>query len=339
MRRRDFSAALGLALAGCGRAPEAAPLREVSVSLSEHLSVSAMHLADELGYLAQAGFRMNVVRLSAIQAVPLLAGGKLDVILGGTPAPLINAVLRGMAIRVVAGREYVNPDCGDGYTLYAHRKAFGNGPVEPARLKGKRFSVRSRGITEFILDTFLKAHGMTVNDVERVDLSLNESLAALAANRIDAMFDPELSRSPLAISPEIVKVWRFADVHPFHQYSFIVFGDSMLKEGLAPGARFLAAYLKAAAEFQKGRTPQFMRDFASTHQLDVEKTIAECRDTFPADGRIDNASLQRTLDWHSSKGYATGRLKAETLVDTRFLEEARRMLQSGEWMTRPATTT
>lgn len=63
MRRRDFSAALGLALAGCGRAPEAAPLREVSVSLSEHLSVSAMHLADELGYLAQAGFRMNVVRL------------------------------------------------------------------------------------------------------------------------------------------------------------------------------------------------------------------------------------------------------------------------------------
>jgi NitT/TauT family transport system substrate-binding protein len=338
MRRRDFSAALALLMASCGREPESAPLREISVALSEHLTVSTMHLADELGYLAQAGFRMNVVRLSAIQAVPLLAGGKLDVILGGVPAPLINAVLRGMAIRVVAGREYVSPSCGDGYTLYAHRNAFGTGPIEPARLKGKRFSVRSRGITEFILDTFLKAHGMTTNDVERVDLSLNESIAALAGNRIDAMFDPELSRSPLSISPDIVKVWRFAEIHPFHQYSFVIFGDSMLKEGLAPGARFLAAYLKAAAEFQNGRTPQFMRDFAASHNLDVEKTIAECRDTFPADGRIDAESLQRTLDWHGAKGYATGTLQAETLIDGRFLEEAHRLLKNGEWLTHPAAT-
>lgn len=331
MRRRDFGATLAFALAGCSRAPEDTPLREISIALSEHLTVSAMHLAEELGYLAQAGFRMTVVRLSAIQAVPLLAGGKLDVILGGVPSPLINAVLRGMTIRVVAGREYVNPNCGDGYTLYAHRGAFGNGPVEPARLKGKRFSVRSRGITEFILDTFLKAHGMTTDDVERVDLSLNESIAALAGNRIDAMFDPEFSRSPLAVSADIVKVWRFADVHPFHQYSFVVFGDSMLKEGLAPGARFLAAYLKAAAEFQQGRTPQFMRDFASTHNLDVEATVSACRDTFPADGRIDAASLQRTLDWHASKGYATGLLKAESMMDKRFLDEAQRLLRSGDW--------
>ncbi|HRJ21024.1 MAG TPA: ABC transporter substrate-binding protein [Bryobacteraceae bacterium] len=331
MRRRDLIGGLGLLAAGCTSTRKPAELREISVALSEHLSTSSMHLADEAGYLREAGFRMNVVRLSAIQAVPLLAGGRLDAILGGVPAPLLNGVLRGMAIRVVAGREHVSPACGDGYTLYARRAVFGKGPVDPRRLKGKRFSIRSRGITEFILDTFLKELGMELGDVERIDLPLRESLAALASGQIDAIFDPEVSRSALADSGELVKVWRLADVLPMHQYSFVIFGESLLKTGVEPGARLLAAYLQAAGEFLEGRTPRFMREFAERHGLDPEKTAAECRDTFARDGAIDRASLQRTLDWHAGKGYATARLEAGQLVDERFLEEARRMLASGEW--------
>lgn len=331
MRRRELFPALGLASAGCARRPSEVEVREVSVSLSEHLSVSSMHLADEAGYLREAGFRMKVVGIPAIQAVPLLAGGRLDVILGGTPAPLLNAVIRGMRVRVVAGREFVSPDCGDGYTLYARREAFRGGPVDPRRLKGKRFSVRSRGITEFMLDSFLQAHGMKADGVARVDLPLRESIAALAGGKIDATFDTELSRSPLAASPDIVRVWRFADLHPNHQYSFIIFGESMLSQGLAHGARFLAAYLRAAGEFLDGRTPRFLREFAGRNGLDVEKTVAECRATFPRDGAIDAASLQRMIDWHTSKGYASAPLEAAQIIDESYLREARRLLASGQW--------
>lgn len=332
MRRRDwFAAAAGLAGWSCTRKRPEATLRDVSVSMSEHLSVSSMHLAEELGYLRMAGFQFKPVNLNALQAIPLLAGGRLDVILGGVPPQLLNAVSRGMQIRVVAGREYISPSCGEGYTLYAHKSVFQGGPVEPRRLKGKRFSVRKRGITEFVLDTFLEAQGMKPEDVERVDLPLKESLAALAGNKVDALFDIELSRSPLAISPDIVKVWRFSDVHPFHQYSYVIFGDSMLKAGRGPGSRFLAAYLQAAGEFLDGRTPQYMREFAERNQLDVNKTVSACRDTFPRDGAIDMASVQRTLDWSAARGYATSGMKAEDIVDTSFLEEARALLRSGAW--------
>jgi ABC-type nitrate/sulfonate/bicarbonate transport system substrate-binding protein len=337
MRRRYFLSGAALAASACVRKRQNGPLREVSVALSEHLSVSSMYLAEESGYLRQAGFQFKAIRLSVLQAIPLLAGGELDVILGGVSSQLLNAVARGMKIRVVAGREYVNPSCGEDYTLYAHRGVFGGGAIDPRRLKGKRFSVRSRGITELVLDTFLRTFGMKPEDVERVDLPLNESLAALAGRKIDALFDLELSRSRLALSPDIVKVWRFADVQPFHQYSFVIFGDSMLRAGLGPGSRFLAAYLQAAGEFLDGRTPRFMRDFAASHSLDVEKTVAECRDTFPRDGAVDIASLQRTIDWHVGKGYATQPMKAEQLIDPSFLEEARKLLASGRWRVGPGT--
>lgn len=330
MRRRELLAA-ALGAAGCGRKAEQGAERVVTVAMTEHLSVSSMHLADELGYLRMAGLKMQAVTLMPQQTVPLLAGGKLDVMLGGAPPPMQNAMARGMKIRVVAGREYMSPACGEGFTLYANRKAFGGGPVEARRLKGKRFSVRLRGITEWVLDEFLKAHGMGPEDVERVDLPLKESLAALAAGKVDGMFDVELSRSPLAMSPEIVKVWRLAEILPFHQYSFVIFGESMLQEKSEVGSRFLAAYLQAAGEFQDGRTPRFMREFAAKNKLDVEKTVKECRATFARDGAIDMASLERSLEWSASKKYATRRVRAEEIVDGRYLERARAMLKSGEW--------
>lgn len=330
MRRRAFVAA-ALAASSCSRRGRDGRLRPVSVGLTNHLSVSSVHLADEGGHFRAAGFEFNPIQLTPLQAVPLLADGKLDVFLGGIPPSLTNAVAKAMPVRVVAGREYASPSCGEGYVLYAHRGAFADGAVDPKRLKGKRFSVRVRGITEFILDAFLQAHEMRPDDVQRVDLPLSESLAALAGNKVDALFDIETSRSPLAMSPDIVKVWRYSSIQPLHQYSFIVFGTSILREGSGTGSRFLAAYLKAAGEFIDGRTPKFMREFAAKHQLDVEKVVNECRNTFPRDGAIDLPSIQRTIDWQLRRGYATQKVTVEQLVDGSYLKEARDLLASGRW--------
>lgn len=80
-----------------------------------------------------------------------------------------------------------------------------------------------------------------------------------------------------------------------------------------------------------------MRDFAASHGLDVGKTVAECRDTFPRDGAIDTASMQRTIDWHVRKGYATAPVNAAQLIDASFLEEARKLLATGGWRRAPST--
>jgi NitT/TauT family transport system substrate-binding protein len=307
------------------------PEREISISVSQHLSVAVAHLAEESGYFRQAGIRLKKLSLRVPQAVPLLAGGKLDVALGGLGANLVNVVLRGMSTQVVAGRERANPDCGEPFSLYAHRGVFDTEEIDLRRLRGRRFSVRRHGIADFILDIFLADIGLSRDDIECVDLSLQESMAALSSRKVDALFDLEFSQSPLAASPDIVRVWRFAEALPGHQYSFVLFGDSMLKEDLQVGARFLAAYLKAAQEYQEGRTPEFLREFAAQHKLDEQSIVSACRDTYPTDGSIDLPSIQRMVDWYVSRGLATEPLPASRLVDTRFLELAQRLLASGSW--------
>jgi ABC-type nitrate/sulfonate/bicarbonate transport system substrate-binding protein len=318
-----------VAAAGCARkSPET--LREVSVSLSEHLSVSSVYLTEELGLFAEAGFRLKRVRLSARDAIPVLAGGKLDIAFGGLSGPLLSAVANGMAIRLVAGREIASPDCGETFSLYARRAVFGSGPVDPQKLRGRRISVRVRGIAEYILDAFLKQNGIPSSAVQKLDLPLDESVAALVGGRIDALVDAEFARSPASSSDQIVRVWRFADAQPEHQYSFIHFGKSMLEDA-AGAARFLAAYLEGCRRFLNGETPKFMTEFAKSHNLSVEDTIKACRRTFPPDAAVDRPSLERSFAWYFERGYATTPLRVDQLVDTSHLDAARRLVESGRW--------
>jgi ABC-type nitrate/sulfonate/bicarbonate transport system substrate-binding protein len=333
-RRQILRGAAVLAATGCARKPEPAAVRELSVSLSEHLSVSSVYLAEELGLFAEAGFRLNRVRLSARDAIPVLAGGKLDVTFGGIAASLMTAVANGMAIRVVAGREIADPDCGESFSLYAHKAVFGSGPVDPQKLRGRRISVRIRGIAEFLLDTFLKWNGIPHDAVEKVDLPLNEAIAALASRRIDALLDTEFARSPVAASGQIVRVWRYADAQPGHQYSFILFGKSMLEDA-AGAARFLAAYIEGSRRFLRGETPKFMTEFATTYGLNVDETVKACRKTFREDGSVDLPSVERMFAWQFERGYATAPLSVPQLVDARYLGAAHRMLADGSWRVNP----
>jgi len=329
-RRQILSGGAALVATGCARKPESVALREVSVALSEHLSGASVYLADELGLFAEAGFRINRVRLSARDAIPVLAGGKLDIAFGGVAAPLVTAVASGMSIRVVAGREVADPECGESFSLYANRSIFGTGPVDPQKLRGRRICIRKRGISEFLLDTFLKLNGIPHDAVEKVDLPLNEAIAALTSQRIDALLDIEFARSPAAASPQVVRVWRFADTQPGHQYSYIIFGKAMLED--RPGAaRFLAAYLEGARRFLRGETPKFMTEFATTYGLDVEQVVKACRKTFREDGSVDLPSLERLFAWQYERGYATLPLKVSQLIDTSHLEAAQRMLADGTW--------
>lgn len=323
-----------LAAAGCARKVESVAVREVSVALSEHLSLASVYLADEAGLFAEAGFRINRVRLSARDAIPVLAGGKLDIAFGGVAAPLMAAVANGMSIRVVAGREVADPECGESFSLYANKAIFGAGPVDPQKLRGRRICIRKRGISEFLLDTFLKRNGIPYDAVEKVDLPLNEAIAALSSQRIDALLDIEFARSPMAASPQIVRVWRFADAQPGHQYSYILFGKAMLEDA-AGAARFLAAYLEGARRFLSGETPKFMTEFATTYGLDVEQVVKACRKTFREDGSVDVPSLERLFAWQFERGYATLPLQISQLVDTRHLQSAQRMLADGSWRVNP----
>jgi NitT/TauT family transport system substrate-binding protein len=331
MRRRRFlsvaGGVLGSVWAGCSRRAGRMPPGTVRVAVAPFLTMSSFYLARELGFFSSYGLDLEVRELPVtMQRIPLLAGGEIDVAFSTLSPAFINAVARGASVKIVAGREIASVDCGDIGALYANRKAFSDGLTNLALLRGKRISiVRKAGIGEFWLEAILDSAGLRSDEVQIVELGKAEGMAALLGGAIDGRLFLDFEKDPAALSPEVVRVIGLAKVIPNFQVSHVVFGGRLLNADVSVGARFLAAYLRGAQEFLRGRTPRFMEEYARANGLDPKRTREACRNTFTPDGSIDFRSLQKFIDWAVRKGYCPQPLDAAQLVDSRFLEAARRI--------------
>jgi len=257
--------------------------------------------------------------------LPVLAGGKVDVSFTAFSPPVINAMEKGGRLKIVAGREIASPRCGDFGAVYSTREKFPKGIPSFRLLKGRRIAVRrAASNAEFALETELASVGLPPSAVEMVPYAEAEAMAALLGGHVDGLVSQgTISRGHAALS-RLVRSPGLGDVLPGFQYSYILFGARLLDSPVEVGARFLAAYLRAARDFMRGRTPRFMDEFARSNDLDREAVRRACRDTYVADGAIDFESIRRFVDWAAQKRYCTGGLTRDQAVDTRFLELARR---------------
>ena len=329
MFRRSFlavsvCAAPGL-LTSCGRLRSKASRMQLRVSASNHFSMCPFYLALESGYFAAAGFDIEVARNTQTpQSLPLMAGGKLDVGFVGFGPSVVNAVIRGARVRLVAGREVVSGSCGSMGTIYVSRKAFPNGVRTMRQLQGRRigFSGTSPG-TGFMLGMMLENEGMQAKDIVLMRMREPECVAAVRAGGLDAVFCGEAGFSPEMQRLDLVRGPSIADLQPNLQYSYIAFGRRLLDGPAETGARFLRAYFRGAREFRGGRTPRFLDDFAKSADLDPNMLRQTCRATFERDGSIHLEDLRRAMQWMSAEGLCPASVDAGALVDARFLEASR----------------
>jgi NitT/TauT family transport system substrate-binding protein len=255
--------------------------------------------------------------------VALLAGGKIDVYFAGCNVTLLNAVIKGLRLRIVAGRQVAFPTCGDVGAIYALRRTFPHGLADLRQLKGKRVAVGlAIGIAQFALDAQMATVGLSMNDVITVGLDIRGNVAALFGGGVDATVGGDDFDRDLASMPEIVHTPGLASIYPGFQHSYIIFGRTMLEAGLDSGARFLSAYLRGAREFARGKTPRFMEQFARTYGLDVKRAVTACRNSFAVDGAIDLDSLRLLTGWAARRKFISRPMDLSELVDDRFLRRA-----------------
>jgi NitT/TauT family transport system substrate-binding protein len=330
VKRRQFLSLCGLApLAGCSRRRSSAtPIR---VSVGPYLYLAPLYLANELGYFKDAGLTVELHQTpSGSQAIPLLAGGQLDVSFSALTPALANAVARGADVRVVAAQDYTTFLCPGISQLVVRRSSYPHGLPSVGQLKGKRIAILNRaGFAEFSLDQILAHNGMSASDVEISILRPLEALGALSSGKVDAVVTPDhFGKNPAAVSSDAVAITGLTEVLPGLAYTYVMFGQRMLQGDVGAGARFLSAQLRGVSEFLKGRIPRFMDDFARSNGLDPSDARQFCRDTPSADGAIDLKSIQIFVDWAVRKGYCSKPVAAEQLVDRRFLNGARELASS-----------
>jgi NitT/TauT family transport system substrate-binding protein len=328
-RRRVLGLVASAALAagsGCSRRLVQSSRMKVTVSAGPYLPMSALYLAQELGFFEQAGLDVEIWQsANSVATIPLLAGGKVDVSFLSLNPSFVNAVARGASLSIVAGREIASPGCADVGTWYGNRRAFPRGLADLRQLKGKRLAVGARAsIMEFFLDAFLERAGLSFDDVQTVALRGPEASAALVGGKIDAILANDFDKRLAEASHEIVLGPRLAQLLPDFQFSYVIFGQRLLAGDAKTGIAFLTGYLRGAREFLAGRTPKFMDEYARLNGLDPKATREACRNTFTPDGSVRLSDLQRFVDWAVRKGYCPKRVGAAQLVDERFLRGVRR---------------
>ncbi|MGA2272967.1 MAG: ABC transporter substrate-binding protein [Bryobacteraceae bacterium] len=331
MLRRTFLTASALAAAGglvsCARRAPKEPRMKLRVSAANHFSMCPFYVAYESGYFSDAGFDVELAKdIGMAQSLPLLAGGKLDAGLTGLGPSVVNAVIRGARVRLVAARERVSPSCGTAGTIFLSRKVFPHGVQSVRQLRGARIAITETSPrSRYWLDLLLRQGGMRLSDVVVRKISLNEKVAALHAGAIDgfvtseADLDPELRPLGLVAGPSVARLEQ--DV----QFSYILFGSRLLDGRVETGARFLHAYFRGASDFVGGKTPRFLDDFAKKNNLDATALRQGCRATSERDGSIHLDDLRQFVQWMAAQDLCPANVDAAALVDTRFLEASRSM--------------
>jgi NitT/TauT family transport system substrate-binding protein len=293
------------------------------VTAVRRLSASSLYLADELGFFRQAGFDVEILQAgNSLNLMALLAGGKTDVMFGSSGTAFLNAVLKGLPLRIVAGREVAAPACGNVGAVYGMRRTFPHGLADLAQLRGKRVATGPAiGLAQFALDAHLAHAGLSTKDVTVVSLEFKQSVAAMLGGGVDAIVGvDDFDRDLTSLASDIVHSAGLAQLYPNFQYSYVVFGQTLLAADPDRGARFLSAYLRGAGEFVRGRTPRFMEEFARTNGLDVKRAVTACRGTFSVDGAIDRSSLRLFGDWAARRKHISRPIDVSELVDDRFLK-------------------
>jgi NitT/TauT family transport system substrate-binding protein len=324
MKRRDFLLGPPAAAAcGCSRRP-AAPYKLRAVA-SRTLFNAGFFTAQEMGFFQQAGVEVELMpHLSrGRDAIPLLGGGEVDVSSYPISAASINAIAKGVKMRIVAGRGMQTPDCGVLGRLYCRKDSFPQGLTDLRMLRGKRISSSSRGgIAEFFIDQILASVGLSTDDLQVRPLQRQEAVVALLNGGLDAVLEYEAVGKLTDVSSAVFAGLDVGAILPNFQFTYLYFGKRLLEGDPHYGARFLGGYMRGIRAYLGGANPKWLSDYAKEFDLDEAAVRGECRRYLTANAEIDMTSLTRFLEWTIKKGYCPASLTAQQLVNRGFLDRA-----------------
>lgn len=150
-----------------------------------------LYVADAKGYFEEEGITLELVPLKSGQdGIPMLSNDQLDVMVAGFSAGMFNALNQGLQFKIVGSMGISPGDPKNSPTALEVRQALiDDGSVSTvADLKGRKIAVAGGpGATGgYLLAAMLEEGGLTLNDVEVVNLSTPDQEPALTNGSVDA---------------------------------------------------------------------------------------------------------------------------------------------------------
>ncbi len=203
------------------------------------------------GYFAEQGIKLENQRLNSSDMPAMLAAGSLDVGGGSFTVSLINAIQRGLDLKLVADKARCLPGTG-ALQMVVRKDLYDSGKVRgPKDFKGLTFGIQSVGSgSEVELDLFLKQGGLGINDVTRKSLTYPDMPAAFSGKAVDATGAPEPTPSQLVHQGLAVSIAKCGDYNPNGEISMILAGPKFL-QNKDVAQRFMLAYMKSVRYYDE----------------------------------------------------------------------------------------
>lgn len=316
------------------QSPEEAPPVSLKVGVIPFLSYAVYYIAKAEGYFAEQGLDVELVQLgSSNEMVPLLLDGELDVAQPTLTAGFFNAIKRGGNLKMVMpGATFQEQECA--FTAYFVRRADLESGIyaDPANWKGAQVALTPAGAQStsgYMTERFLQRGGLQLSDVELPVVDLAVQPEALRSGQVDIVLAAEPAVTRMKKDGELAMLMPGDVLIDGLTSSSVVFGERMLQDPRL-ATRFLAAYLKGARQYQQGLTPRNLELLSEFSGFDPALLSEVCLVAIPADGNFNLDAIADYQNWLVSQNLLDGAVVPEDFVESRFIEEVRRLLGDAE---------
>ena len=329
LTRRDFLGASLVLAAGGLLAPvralgQAQPLR-INVVYTPVLIFAPLFVAIERGYLRDEGIEAELISAPGGTSVfAVLASGRAEAAVGGLGAALFNAADRGLDFKVVAPAHSERPPVST--PLVVDRVAFERGQIRTVRdLRGKKVSVNVIGsATEFWVNAALLRGGLTIDQVQLVEVNFPDVPAALANGAIAGGMLGEPLTTLAEDRGQIVRLSQ--DFIDNVQVTAVYYGGPFMRDHPRQAVGFIVAWLRACRYLYGGG---YSRDDVA---LIVQKytgvpadVVKRARPPYhEPNGKMNTNDFARLQEFFKNRGELTydHPLPPSAYIDTAFVEQA-----------------
>ena len=165
----------------------AAAAESLKVAHSTWVGYGPFYIAQEQGFFADEGLEVEFVLMEDVKTrMPALAAGRVD-----AAATTVDAVLSFYSDRRPFRYLFAVDDSRGGDGIVAHHSI-----RTVAGLQGRRIAFSEGSVSQFYLGVLLKEAGLSLADVETVNMTAGDAGAAFVAGRVDAAvtWEPWLTR-------------------------------------------------------------------------------------------------------------------------------------------------
>jgi NitT/TauT family transport system substrate-binding protein len=328
---------LACALTGALLASHSLAADKVVISYIGGAADVGFYIADAKGFLKEEGIEAELVVFdSSARMVAPLATGEVDIGSGAVGAGTYNALERGIKLRAVADKAR-NKGVYSYQGLLVRKDLWDYGVRSLKDLKGRKFAMTAPGSNEHaVLTEALATVGLKKEDLDSVQLSMPQQVAAYASKAIDASFLPEPFLTQAIKSGHAVQILPVSQIRDDDVTGVVVYGDNFITKRADVARRATKAYIRGLRVYVDALKDARLAGPGAEEVIDIlaryssVKDKALLREIIPhyvdPDGRVGAASLRKDWDHFRATGLVTGEKTVDDLIDNRWVDEAVKQL-------------